>query len=310
VGASSRRWWWALLFAGACGRIDFEPLNDGDTSAARSRHVFVIVMTYATWDEVDTSSSTPYIHGTLLTSGAHAEAYVPVSGTFPDSEPYDLWLEAGDNLGSTIDQGPTTNRQTTTMHLTSLLGAAGFSWKTYQEGSPATDCPLSSISSTGYYEYHNPFVYFDDVTGNTATCVAHVRPLTELATDLANDTVPNYSFIVPSLCHDGHDSCAPENDPLLQVDHWLAMTVPQITASPAYQDDGVLFVLWDYSGSSDTSPIGLIAMGAHSRAGYASTVHYDASSTVRSVQTIFGVGPPLRNAATATDFADLFTQFP
>lgn len=268
-------------------------------------------MTYATWDDITTSSSTPYITGTLLPAGAHAEAYFPVAnGAFPDSEPYDLWFEAGDNLGSTSDKGPITNHQTTTMHLTSLLGAAGLSWKTYQEGIPGTDCPRSSISSTDYYVFHNPFVYFDDVAGSTATCVAHVRPLTELATDLANDTVPNYSFIVPSLCHDMHDSCAPDNDALLQGDKWLAMAVPQITASSAYRDGGTLFVLWDYAGVVDTSPIGLIVMGANVRTGYAGMVRYDASSLVRSVQTIFGVGPPLRGAATATDVADLFTQFP
>src|SRR6266498_2239820 len=40
---------------------------------------------------------------------------------------------------------------------------------------------------------HNPFVYFDDVTGNgnpnSANCISHVRPFGELATDLANSTV-------------------------------------------------------------------------------------------------------------------------
>src|SRR2546421_4032944 len=33
-------------------------------------------------------------------------------------------------------------------------------------------------------------------------CIAHVRPFTELATDLANNTVASYNFITPNLTDD------------------------------------------------------------------------------------------------------------
>src|SRR5205085_9708242 len=37
-------------------------------------------------------------------------------------------------------------------------------------------------------------------------------PYTELATDLTNNSVPNYVFITPNLCNDMHDSCSPTNE--------------------------------------------------------------------------------------------------
>src|SRR3989442_9214225 len=68
---------------------------------------------------------------------------------------------------------------------------------------------------------HNPFVYFDDVTGNlnpsAPRCLQHVRPYSEFLTDLVNNTVPRYNFIVPDLCHDMHEniSCSQSDSVLL-----------------------------------------------------------------------------------------------
>ena len=51
-----------------------------------------------------------------------------------------------------------------------------------------------------YAVKHNPFVYFDDVTNTLSTtsayCIAHVRPYTELATDLQTLT-PRAGLQIP-----------------------------------------------------------------------------------------------------------------
>jgi len=44
--------------------------------------------------------------------------------------------------------------------------------------------------------------------------------------------------------------------------------------------------------------------------GYANTIPYDHSSTLRTVEEIFGVSPLLSGAASATDLSDLFVSFP
>jgi hypothetical protein len=44
--------------------------------------------------------------------------------------------------------------------------------------------------------------------------------------------------------------------------------------------------------------------------GYHNAMAYTHSSTLKSMQEIFGVMPFLRDAANATDLSDLFTTFP
>jgi phosphatidylinositol-3-phosphatase len=193
-----------------------------------------------------------------------------------------------------------------------LLTNAGISWKAYQEDIGGTNCPLTSQAL--YAPKHNPFVYFDDVTNTndpmSASCIAHVRPYSELATDLANNTVARYNFITPNLCNDMHDSCAPLNNPTQQGDTWLSTEVPTILASQAYTDLGALLITWD-EGLGGDGPIGMIVLSPHGKGGgYSNSLHYTHSSTLRTVQEIFGVNPLLGDAANATDLSDLFTTLP
>jgi hypothetical protein len=44
--------------------------------------------------------------------------------------------------------------------------------------------------------------------------------------------------------------------------------------------------------------------------GYATSIHYTHSSTLRTLEEIYGVSPMEGDAATATDLADLFRTFP
>ncbi|MBV8194717.1 MAG: phosphoesterase [Candidatus Dormibacteraeota bacterium] len=167
------------------------------------------------------------------------------------------------------------------------LNAAGFTWKGYMEdmqnspqtarttcrgpGAPFT--PSGTDTTDKYAMKHNPFVYFSSITGlthtdgnsqgtavaynNLAYCDAHDVPLTQLTTDLASHSLPNYSFITPNLCDDGHDVCGssnPDNGPA-QWDAFLHTWVPPILADPAFQPggDGLLFITWDEGEGDSTS---------------------------------------------------------
>ena len=55
-----------------------------------------------------------------------------------------------------------------------------------------------------YLEHHNPLSYFPDVR-NSSTQVLNLVPFTQFATDLANDHLPNFGFIVPNEEDDAHD---------------------------------------------------------------------------------------------------------
>jgi hypothetical protein len=272
--------------------------------------VFLIVMGSGDWGSIKGNPSAPFINGSLLPIGAHAESYFNPPGIHPD-EPNYLWLEAGTNFGILIDGTPATQHQGTTSHLVSLLDAAGIPWRAYQEGITGTTCPL--VDQGSYLVRHDPFVFFDDVTGgndpNDAYCIAHVRPYSELQTDLAADTVASYNFITPDLCDDMRSACPPLNDPISQGDAWLSTEVPNILASQAYQSGGVLLITWD-QGLTGDGPIGLIVLSPKAKVAYQNGIHYTHSSTLRTVEELLGVSPLLNDAANATDLSDLFTTFP
>jgi len=135
--------------------------------------------------------------------------------------------------------------------------------------------------------------------------------MTELQPDLDRGAVARYVFLSPNLCNDMHGGGGcPDVDPIRLGDTWLADTVPAILASPVYQaGHAAILITWDESVNGD-HPIGMIAISPHARAGHASTIPYTHSSTLRTLQEIFGVAPLLGDAANATSLADLFTDYP
>jgi len=267
------------------------------------------------WSDIKNSPSAPYINHTLLPMASYAEQYYNPPGNHP-SEPNYLWLEAGTNFGINNDDNPDANHQSTTHHLVTLLTQAHISWKSYQESISGSVCPLTE---TGLYApKHNPMVFFDDVTNtndpHSSSCIAHVRPYTELATDLQQSTQARYNFITPNLCDDMHDTCAPVNDSVKQGDTWLAQNLPAILNSQAYKNGGIVFITWDEGesvGGAGDGPIGMIVLSPDAKGGgYSNTIHYTHSSTLRTLEEIFGVTPLLGDAKTAIDLRDLFKTFP
>jgi phosphatidylinositol-3-phosphatase len=149
------------------------------------------------------------------------------------------------------------------------LERARLSWKGYMEdmgnkperesatcGHPAVGTPdltQEALLGDQYTARHNPFVYFHAII-DFPTCVQHVVNLDALAADLRSvDATPNYVFITPNLCNDGHDGggaahCV-DGEPggLVSADRFLRRLVPQILASPAYRRDGLLIITFDES---------------------------------------------------------------
>jgi hypothetical protein len=291
-----------LVVAGLLGLVGSAPIVAG-AGFNSSSTVFIILMENNNWSSIKNSSSAPYINNTLLPMASYTDQYYNPPSIHPSLPNY-LWLEAGTNFNIFDDNPPSSHHQSTTSHLATYLHNAGISWKTYQENITGTTCPTTS--SGLYAVKHNPFAYFDDIVNNY--CVSAMRPFTELASDLTNNTVSHYNFITPNLCDDMHDSCAPTNNAIKQGDNWLAANVPMILQSAAYQNNGLLIITWDEAGSGD-GPIGMIVLSPLAKGGgYHNSLGYTHSSTLRTFQKIFGVTPFLGGAATALDLSDLFVS--
>ncbi len=172
-----------------------------------------------------------------------------------------------------------------TLTIADQLAGAGYTWKGYMEDMgndptrEAATCgqPIGGIGAPDntssaqvppnydkggtemvtdqYAARHNPFVYFHSLLDSGA-CAQHVVPLNAntLPNDLASiATTPNYSFITPNLCDDGHDvPCKSPGSPSTYVNEnaFLQKWVPIIAESPAFQKDGLLIITFDESSPS------------------------------------------------------------
>jgi hypothetical protein len=305
------------------------------------------------------------VNGTSGITGqvAYATNYINAGVGVHPSEPNYIWAEAGQDFGVSNDDNPyhancsPDTVQTTDLHLSAFLTKARRTWRSYQEDTDvdaanvalpmsAWTVPLFSTSGvfTGginSYDYstqfnyaskHNPMVFFTDTNGGCNTTASNplrtrYAPLQQLALDLQNDRVADYTWITPNQYNDMHTSLSngygrfPSSDDgakIAQGDNFLARIVPLIMASDAYKDHGVIVLWWDESEGGDTSafklPFIVISQDVHENVNgkpFASATEFSHSSTLRTLQEIFDVDPHsgfpwLGAAATATDLSDLF----
>ena len=216
------------------------------------------------------------------------------------------------------------------------LADAHLTWKGYMEdmgNSPTRDHTVNGacghpvfntadgtqVATSGdqYATRHNPFMYFHSII-DTAQC-ANVVSLKPLAHDLATiATTPNFSWITPNLCNDGHDTgCAgtdvagKKDGGLVSTNRWLATYVPMILSSPAYRAGGAVIITWDESDTSDAasccgeapgpgSPlpgitgaggghIATIVISQFTKPGTTNATPYNHYSVLRSIEDIFGL---------------------
>lgn len=247
--------------------------------------VFTIVMENKSQSDILGNKAAPFINS-LAAQNAVAAGYR--DNLVHPSEPNYIWMVAGENFGVLDDNDPISHHLDSTSHIADQLEAAGLTWKEYAE-SMGQPCGV-----TGQYPYqpkHNPFVYFNDINGwdgnafhPEARCNEHVVDYSQLDADLASNQVPKYVFITPNMIHDMHDGSVADGD------KWLSQEVPKILGSEAFNNGGVLFLTWDEGGGypqSDDPP--MIVISPHAKRGYVSQTSFNASSYLKTVQTILGL---------------------
>ena len=243
--------------------------------------------------------------------------------------------------------------------IASQLTSAGFTWKAYMQdmgniaGRESAACGHPTIGSAdstevavrgdGYATRHDPFMYFHSIIDDRQACDSHVVALgspdgqmpasalpgeTGLATDLRSvATTPNYSFITPNLCEDGHDfPCVNEpsgESAYADYDSFLETWVPMITSSAAFKENGMLVVTFDeaetgaeadaaccgeHPGPAAAEPgingpgggiTGAVVLSPFVRPSTVSRTDYNDFSLLATVEDIFGVAR-LGEAATVT----------
>ena len=298
-----------LIFVGVTGYFVATGGSGVSTSASHSvagtriKHAIIIVMENEGYDQVVGSSSAPY-QNLLISRYALAANYNAVSHP---SLPNYIALVAGDTLGVTNDCQPS-QCSFPNATLTNLLDSHGLSWKEYAESMPV-NCSQSPSQDGLYVPRHNPFVYFSSVTNNADSgvtsqyCDLRVVPFTQFWDDLQSSNLPNFAFITPNICDDGH-SCD-----LSTGDTWLSTVIPRIINSSSFSSTALFVVYDEGSGSGTNSPshVLCILISPFAKPGYRSSAQYSHYSLLATVETIFSVGNLGRNDSTAGTMSDLFT---
>ncbi|MGC2109827.1 MAG: alkaline phosphatase family protein [Candidatus Korobacteraceae bacterium] len=265
-------------------------------------HVFLVMEENHSYSDVIGNPDMPYFNSL-------AQTYSLAKGYFANTHPsignY-FMLTTGQII--TNDDGYT---QTVTVdNVVRELLAAGKTWREYSESIPFQG--YDGGDQGEYAERHNPLSYMSDVR-NDPSQQQNLVPFTQLATDIANHTLPNYGFIVPNLLHDAHDGT------LAQADAWLQANIPQLLNSPDFNTPGggMLLITFDESEDSDLQFGGgnvvWIAVGPNAQLGYPPSGSltpiqvYQHQSTCRFMLTLVGVPVLPAACATGPDMYEFFT---
>jgi hypothetical protein len=210
--------------------------------AGSPAHIAVIVMENEEFSSIIGSSQAPYINSL---AGRYALATSSYAITHPSLPNY-LAITGGSTFGITSD---CTDCSVPGSGLAGQLKAHAISWKAYMEDLPSP-C-FTGAGAGSYAKKHDPFLYYQGVVADPAQC-ARVVPLTQLAADESNGSLPRFVWITPNLCHDMHD-CSPSTG-----DQFLRGLVPPLVR--ALGPKGVLILVWD-EGSTNNGCCHLAAGG-------------------------------------------------
>jgi len=196
----------------------------------RVNHIFVVVEENSNYTNVIGNPAMPYLNSLAnhysLATNYYADTHPSIGNYF--------MLTTGQILTNNDGQTPSSFPVTVDNLVRELL-AGGKTWKSYAESLPSEGY---LGGNTGKYAVrHNSFPYFSDVQNSTSqqqNLVPFEDPAVGFAHDLANNALPNFSFIVPNLCNDAHDCPLPTADAWLQahIDPLLKSATTQTEESP------------------------------------------------------------------------------
>jgi phosphatidylinositol-3-phosphatase len=218
------------------------------TDLKNYQHVFVIMMENTGYASLIGNPNAPWINSAASTFGL-ATSYTGV--THP-SQPNYIAATAGIQ-GADSDSDETL----AVPNVVDQVEGSGRTWKAYMQSlSLCGGNVLAHACGNQLYERkHNPFVSFADVQSSPAR-LANIVDFSQLDADLASGNVANYVWISPDQCHDMHGRAAPSTDPcnfgdvqglISTGDTFLSDTVGKIMASPAWNGNSAIFVMWDES---------------------------------------------------------------
>ena len=218
-------------------------------------------------------------HGALLTNS---------HGVTHPSQPNYVAMIAGDTLGVTSDSVVDLEGQS----IVDLLEQKGKSWKVYADAYPGS-CFLE-YAKKPYVRKHLPFLSFKNIQTDPGRCAKTVNS-SALKTDIEAGTLPDYSFYVPDLNHDGHDTGAKV------ADQWAGETLGPLLKDRRFMEGMLLVVTFDEDdGVTTENHIFTALVGDDVKEGSVSDLRYDHYSVLRTIEDAWKLGSLQKNDLRAT----------
>jgi len=258
-------------------------------------HIILIILENREYSSVVGNGSWPNFNKLASNYALLTQSYAVAHPSLPNY----IALTSGSTQGITSD---CTSCFVNATNIGDILEQNGKSWKGYMEDMPS---PCYVGNSGDYAQKHNPFIYYDDIRTNSNRCASHVVPLTQFDADLSNNQLPDFSWITPNMCNDGHD-CSSST-----ADSFLGSEVNKILTSPSFDQNSLLIITFD-EGTSGSSCCGLLSSaGGHiatlfisglAKAGYQDSTSYDHYSILKMMADAWGL-PYLDHAGDSSTYS-------
>src|SRR6266576_1868228 len=275
-------------------------------------HVFIVEGENTSFSSTYSSSNMPYLTSLANQYGVSLHYWADTHPSIGN----DLNLASG-VISTNNDSATPSSLPLAIDNIAHEVEQAGKTWKDYAESDPnISGC--GGLKSGAYFVRHDPLKYFTNI--NTANFVC----FSQFATDLANNTLPNFSWLAPNGCDDAHD-CS-----VGTFDTWLKTEIGPLLASSYFQPggDGLLIITFDEDDkggtpSCTTTTVGqgcggqveTVVVSARSKLAYQSTAGdpanfnstYDEASILRTIADALGLKTSgLGAAAARVPMADFF----
>jgi len=181
--------------------------------------------------------------------------------------------------GTVNDCTPSATCSTTADNIFRQARDAGMTAINYVEGA------TQPCSAAGNAAKHVPALYMWG-DGDRAACSTQVRPFSEFDAN----ALPNFAFVTPTLCNDGHD-CGNTS-----VDNWARAHIQPVLDSRAYRNGDVAVFVW----YDEDHPVPNLWIAPTARRGPIAVNGAGYAGTLRAWEAMLGL-PCLADACTAPD---------
>src|SRR5262245_48667948 len=159
----------------------------------RSQDVWIITEENHSYEDVIGNPQMPYFNSLASQYALTENYYSPQHNSLTAL----MWLVAGQQV--TLDNS--TMGCFTVNNLVRQLLSKGYTWRAYQEDLPYAG--FQGLYAGHYVRRHNPLIDFKEACASTQR--KNSVPYTQLQSDIANGSLPNFAYITPNTENDAHD---------------------------------------------------------------------------------------------------------